>query len=115
MRCKRCHRLKSYPSVSLYYACDDSEADLLLKSCTDKGYTYIADNSTATCREFDRVVMMMDENFFYDEEGCLRCSKIGEYRVRRLFHGLNRAKSSLAIIVKNNPGLFDLLLTITQG
>lgn len=115
MRCSGNHRLKSYPSVSVYYAGNQDEAGILLDTCTSSGYTYIADNSKATCREFDKVVMLMDDTFGYDDEGYLRCSAEGEFRVRRLFHGLNRAKSSLAVIVINNPGVFDVLLTIAQG
>ncbi len=115
MRCTGNHRLRSYPSVSLCYAGNDEEAKTLLLSYGNRGYTYIADNSMATCREFDRVVMLMDETFRYDDDGFLRCSAEGEYRVRRLFHGLNRAKSSLAVIVVNNPEILDVLLTIAQG
>jgi hypothetical protein len=115
MRCTGNHRLKSYPSVSLYYANNDEEAKSLLSSCENRGYTYILDNSKATCREFTRVVMLMDESFSYDDDGFLRCKADGEFRVRRLFHGLNRAKTSLAVIVINNPEVFDVLLSITQG
>lgn len=115
MRCGGSHRLKSYPSVSVYYAGSNEEAGALLGGCEGRGYTYITDNSKATCREFDRVVMLMDENFYYDDDGYLRCRVRGEYRVRRLFHGLNRAKTSLAVIVIKNPAVFDVLLTIAQG
>ena len=69
----------------------------------------------ATCREFEKVIMLMDETFGYDEDGYLRCSAQGEYRVRRLFHGLNRAKTSLAIIVRNNPEVFEVLLSVLQS
>ena len=115
MQCTGRHRLKSYPSVSVYYAGNADEAKILLDSCTTSGYTYISDNSKATCREFEKVVMVMDETFRYDDEGYLRCDAQGEFRVRRLFHGLNRAKSSLSIIVTGNPDVFDVLLTIAQG
>ena len=115
MRCTGNHRLKSYPAVSLYYANGDEEESGLLDACIESGFTYIADNSKATCREFEKVVMSVDETFRYDEDGFLRCDAAGEYRVRRLFHGLNRAKTALAVIVKNNPEVFDVMLTITQG
>ena len=115
MRCTGNHRLKSYPSVSVYYAGNQDEAGILLDTCTSSGYTYIADNSKATCREFEKVVMLMDDTFRYDDEGYLRCDAEDEFRVRRLFHGLNRAKSALSIIVNNNPAVFDVLLTIAQG
>ncbi len=115
MRCTGNHRMKAYPSVSLYYANDEKEATLMLNMCTASGYTYISDNSSATCREFDRVVMTIDDTFRYDDEGFLRSSATGELRVRRLFHGLNRARNSLSVIVINNPDVFNVLLNIAQG
>ena len=115
MRCTGNHRMRSYPSVSLYYANDEKEAGLMLSTNTASGYTYISDNSQATCREFDRVVMLIDESFSYDDEGFLRSKPAGELRVRRLFHGLNRARNALSVIVVNNPAVFDVLLTIAQG
>lgn len=121
VNCKGTHRLKAYPSVSLYYANDTAEADILLEDSIRRGFTYISDNSLATCREFDRVVMLIDNTFRYDEEGFLRSSGLPEnerstgQNVRRLFHGLNRAKSAISVIVINNPSVFDVLLAIAQG
>ena len=117
MNFKGTHRMQAYPSVSVYYANDMNEADIILKSCIGNGYTYISDNSLATCREFDRVVMLIDNTFRYDEEGFLRSADNNDAgnNVRRLFHGLNRAKSAISIIVINNPDVFDVLLTIAQS
>ena len=113
--------MKSYPSVSVYYANDPDEERIILEDCIKKGFTHISDNSLATCREFDKVVMQIDDTFYYDEEGFLRSrintetKKDTAHKVRRLFHGLNRAKSALSIIVIKNPGVFDILLSIAQG
>lgn len=121
------HRMKAYPSVSILYANNNAEAGILLNSCIKDGYIHISDNSLATCREFDKVVMLIDDMFYYDEEGFLRlhteaCPTRSEntatfsgHNVRRLFHGLNRAKTALSIIVINNPSVFDVLLSIAQG
>ncbi|MCR5507656.1 MAG: ATP-binding protein [Lachnospiraceae bacterium] len=138
------HRMKAYPSVSIYYANDPAEAGILLNDRIRNGYTYIADNAMATCREFDKVVMLIDGSFYYDEDGFLRSKhpeipvpgpetpaasetpqsastheisvqKDAALSVRRLFHGLNRAKSALSVIVINNPEVFGTLLTIAQG
>ncbi|MCR5405640.1 MAG: ATP-binding protein [Lachnospiraceae bacterium] len=121
MNHKGTHRMKSYPSVSVYYANDPDEERIILDDCIKKGFTHISDNSLATCREFDKVVMQIDDTFYYDEEGFLRSrintetKKDTAHKVRRLFHGLNRAKSALSIIVIKNPGVFDILLSIAQG
>lgn len=108
------HRKAAYPSVKIFYSAGREEADIILKNCIHNGYIHILENSLTTCREFDRVVMTMDGSFYYDSEGFLRSSSGGS-DVRRLFHGLNRAKSGLCIIVINNPDVFDVLLTIAQG
>ena len=125
------HHMKAYPSVSIYHANNRNEADIILNERIDAGFTYISDNSLATCREFDRVVMLIDDTFYYDGDGFLRSSSAPDksdssqfipetekdtiHSVRRLFHGLNRAKTALSVIAINNPEVFDVLLTITQG
>lgn len=121
MNYKGTHRMKAYPSVSICYANDSQEADVILTDFTKRGFTYISDNGLATCREFDRVVMFVDKNFYYDEDGFLRSSvsaaneENAGNNVRRLFHGLNRAKSAISVIVIDAPDVFDVLLTIVQG
>jgi hypothetical protein len=71
----------------------------------------------ATCKAFDKVVMFMDETFFYDGGGNLRNKATPEgrdHRIRKLFHGLSRAKSRIALVVCNNPAVFDVVLFILQ-
>jgi len=76
--------------------------------------------SEATCKEYDRVVMLIDQSFEYDEKGYLRyanraiAEKERDSRVRNLFHGLSRAKESIAIVVEKNDSVFDRLLAIVQ-
>ncbi|MCR5420721.1 MAG: ATP-binding protein [Lachnospiraceae bacterium] len=108
------HRLHSYPSVSLYYASNDQEADILLEDCIFNGYTHISGKNDISRREFIKVVMTINEDFYYDQEGFLRNNICSESRVRQLFHGLNRARYGLAIIVVNNPVIFNILLSLTQ-
>ncbi len=132
-----------YPSVSLLYANDAHEAAVLTDNFVSEGYRFIWDSShdrsvmdiltrcedstdksanyiearSATCREFDGVVMLIDEAFRYDEEGYLRSVNTVEGSdsvVRNLFHGLNRAKKRIAVIVLNNEQVFDRLLGILQ-
>ena len=112
-----------YPAVRLSYGADDKECERLLTVLENEGYVHIGDNnlSEASCKEFDRVVMVMDESFCYDEAGNLRDVHLlnGEtggdvFKIRNLFHGLSRAKQSIAIIVKNNLPVFDVVLYILQ-
>lgn len=120
---------RKYPSVRIYHAGDMNEAQILMDSLGRENFVYIRnhdiddiictncfekDASAATCREFEKVVMMINEAFRYDNKGYLRADGIAD-GVRRLYHGLNRAKSELAIICVSNEDVLDTLLTIVQG
>ena len=124
----------AYPSVTLAYSKDAQEACLQLKSLQDEGYVYISDAAVgsgitddidsgirievteAACKEYDDVVMLMDGSFSYDDHGYLRHNndQVSDQRVRRLFHGLSRAKKSVALIICDNPDIFNALLSIVQ-
>ncbi len=134
-------RRREYPSVTVVSG-DSGEAERMIETFIDDGYMYIWDSSIkqpdeglvfkemspalaaaerievneATCKEFDKIVMLVDDTFFYDEEGYLRSKNGGnDRRVRNLFHGLSRAKERIAIVVRNNRRVFDVLLYILQG
>lgn len=132
MNMKKYRRRNEYPSVSLSYANNNEEMKKLLATYVKNGYTYIRDErihgyetenkngikaSVDICMEFDKVVMLLDESFQYDEEGYLRtvttdakCEANAVSVVRNLFHGLNRAKTGIAIIVLKNEEVFERLL-----
>ena len=92
-------------------------------------YRFIAepiDTVEATCKEFDKVVMLMDSSFCYDAEGNLRNASalkadeflsgdIDDFKVRKLFHGLSRAKRKVALVIKENEPVLDVVLFILQG
>ena len=75
----------------------------------------------ATCKEYDRVVMRMDRGFYYDDSGYLRYNGIDSAggqlygRVRKLFHGLSRAKEKIALVVDSDPELFEAVLSMLQA
>lgn len=119
---------KYYPSVSVAYANNDSEADTLIKNYIDRGYTYIYDDRvypkdesemrgaisamSSTCKEYDKVLMVLDSTFTYDREGYLRGEN--DECVRNIFHGLSRAKKEIALIIKDNAYVLDMVLSILQ-
>ena len=123
------HR-KEFPSVSVAYSSDDSETAILVSDYIKQGYVYIYDEeintsaatldgcmevSEATCREFDRVVMVINDLFAYDNNGYLRSVHDDRPVVRDLFHGLSRAKDKIAVIVQDNEDVLNGILTILQG
>lgn len=120
---------RMYPSVRLFYANNMTEAGILLECLAREDYVYIRnrdidqetkteifekDAAFATCREFERVVMLVDSNFWYDEDNYMRSEGLYD-GVRRLYHGLNRAKTGLAIVCVDNEEIFEKLLTLVQG
>ncbi len=123
-----------YPSVTLVYAADAGEAGIQLKYLQAEGYVFISDAAVpadvsgsadegvrievteAACKEYDDVVMLMDDSFIYDDHGYLRhaAQDPADQRVRRLFHGLSRAKKRVALLICNNPEVFKALLNVIQ-
>lgn len=129
----RYHRRNEYPSASVAYANDISEATKIIDDYICNGYIYIkhcdkellmdesnaeyvVEAQEATCREYDNVVMLLDENYEYDEAGYLRSIEGNNtaHLVRHLFHGMNRAKVRLAVVVLNNEEVFERILEILQ-
>ena len=130
-------RLKEYPHIEVVYANDDSEVANLLEDYRGRGYCYKADggnsygsrnvdnNPNGDDRNVepsggvDNLVVVMDDSYYYDEEGYLRSQKTeGEgdvSGVRILFHYLNQAKERLAIVVKGNPDVYAGLMNVLQG
>ena len=67
----------------------------------------------------DNLVVVMDDGYYYDEEGYLRSleakDRANVFNVRSLFHYLNQAKEILAIVVKGNPDVYAGLMNVLQG
>ena len=121
-----------YPSVKLAYANDEKEAGIILDNYKKNGYVFIYDNriskgeenqehsvevTDAVCREFERVVMMIDDTFYYNSYGSLDAfddENYDNYKVRCLFHGLSRAKEKVTLIVVNNIDVFNVILSNLQ-
>lgn len=121
---------RKYPSVKLVFANDEFEAKAFLDDYLSNDYIYIRGNESltelflekqidskiATCKEFERVVMVMNDCLFYDEKGYLRSDcKDHVSKVRELFHGCCRAKEGLALVVIKNKEVFSYLLEVVQG
>lgn len=119
-------RLKEYPHIEVVYANDDGEAANLLEDYRGRGYWYKADGGNSYGSRnvepsggVDSLVVVMDDHYYYDEEGYLRSleakDKANVFNVRSLFHYLNQAKEILAIVVKGNPDVYAGLMNVLQG
>lgn len=119
-------RLKEYPHIEVVYANDDGEAANLLEDYRARGYWYKADGGNSYGSRnaepsggVDSLVVVMDDHYYYDEEGYLRSleakDRANVFNVRSLFHYLNQAKEILAIVVKGNPDVYAGLMNVLQG
>lgn len=119
-------RMRDFRDVQIVYANHAAEAGYLVQGFVDWGYVYIPGAAggevacecvgpEAFCKEYERVVMVADNRLYYDNQGYLRETCQGDYQVSRLFHGLNRAKKGLALVILGNEELFGMLLGILQG
>lgn len=134
---------KDCPEIQVFYASSHHDTELYLQHFQEKGYVHIpscagnspkeaAMDSELFSREFSHVVMTAGPDLYYDEQGYLRehtgtgaiqpdnaaetpSQNLGRQQVSRLFHGLNRAKKGLALIIEENEPLFEKILTILQG
>lgn len=119
-------RLKEYPHIEVVYANDDGEAANLLEDYRARGYWYKDDGGNSYGSRnvepsggVDSLVVVMDDHYYYDEEGYLRSleakDRANVFNVRSLFHYLNQAKEILAIVVKGNPDVYAGLMNVLQG
>ena len=102
---------RMYPHVSVGYANDDGEAGKLLNGYLTQGYRYFDENDGIS-EDVDRLVVLLDDRYFYDETGYLGSE---DRSVRRLFHRLNQAKEELAFVVKENEAVYAVLLGLLQA
>ncbi|MBU5481585.1 AAA family ATPase [Blautia sp. MSJ-19] len=114
---------RCYPHIEAVCANDETEAENLLQDYIRRGYTYQNKAETSesvnsmALRDTERLVVLLDERYYYDEAGYLRTSdhKSGKMSdVRILFHQLNRAKENLALIIKNNAAVYEKILDLLQ-
>ncbi len=124
--------LKFY-NVQLNYANTTQEAQNLLEYYKAKGYTFINytktryepcpysaycdDFDTVIAQEFDKVVMLMDNSFYYDENGILQGlpHPNPDYLYPNLFYqGITRVREKLALIVAGDPVLFEKIVSIVK-
>ncbi|MBQ8927193.1 MAG: DUF2075 domain-containing protein [Oscillospiraceae bacterium] len=134
------HDIKdSYPSVDINYTASEKQTIELLKYYKSRNYTYIRysgsnyvtglydqvnlittsdyDTHHVIGQEYDNVVMVIGQNFEYNEEKKLisRQHPNPDYLYRQLlFQGLTRTREKLAIIVWNNKPVFEAVLSIVQ-
>ncbi len=127
----RTEKTYEFEHVSVNYASDVDEARRIIGYFRDKEYVFINAHITAddpfadlaedfsshhvAGREYDRVVMLMDSSFRYDDNGYLKGipEPDPELLYPNLFYqGITRVRDRLAIVVMKNLELLRKILSI---
>ena len=114
---------KGYPHIEVVYANDSIEAEKLIKNYKSQGYQYRkepydANDNTTGQEHAEYLAVVLNDQYYYDEEGYLRSNKQGRKEmsdVRKLFHYLNQVKESLALVILENEEVYGRLLNLLQG
>lgn len=124
----------NYDCIDIVYANNDEETDKILEIYKNVGYKFITltpslynhNNTIARYvretnshnvigQEFDKVVVILDKNFKYIEDGHLQGKKHPnpDYLFPSLFYqNVTRAREKLCVIVSENIDVFEKLLHI---
>ena len=111
-----------YDDVDVLCANNTLESKRILRLFKTRGYQVItldAESSRGVIgQEYDKVIVVMDSNFYYNEFGELagRSQPDPDYLFTRLFYqNITRARSRLCLVVLNNPEIFETLLKIKNN
>lgn len=125
----------NYTNVQLNYANTTQEAQNLLEYYRGKGFIFINysksnyetspyaaynedfDTHHVIGQEFDKVVMLMDNSFYYNEDGELQGvpHPNPDYLYPNLFYqGITRVREELSIIIVNASELFEKIIGILK-
>ena len=107
-----------YSCIDVLYAGSRREARLLTAHYLAMGYERI-DTSAESFRsgkiisqEFDRVLMILDRRFYYDEALHLCADGTKGAAIPPLYEGLSRAREKLCLLIVENRELFSQILAI---
>ena len=122
----------SYPDAQIIFANTVSEAQLIIEDLKEQNYTFINysgsnynyshftaqysgdyDTHHVIGQEYEKVVMVIDKTFGYDEQNRLRAREHPNpdyLYVSLLYQGLSRVRSKLAIIVVQDYPLFEKIM-----
>jgi len=124
-----------YNNVSISYANSIAEAQKMIGYYRNQGYIFINysksnhryspysnyeedfDTHHVIGQEFDNVLMLMDDSFYYDEDGMLQGVEHPnpDYLYPNLFYqGITRVREKIALIIVNAPKLFEKIASIVQ-
>ena len=125
----------TFYNVDILYANNVEEAKLLIYNYRKKNYTFINyslsnyfeshfeqydgdyDTHHVIGLEFDNVLMLLDETFYYDQSNILRAVEHPNpdyIYTKLLYQGLSRVREKLALIIVGNEQLLQKILSFIK-
>lgn len=107
-----------YSCIDVLYAKDRREQSALTALYLSRGYELITASYESyrtgeiISQEYDRVLMVLDSRFYYDDNQRLCADDEKEAAIPPLYEGLSRTKEKLCLIVVGNKNLFSEVLAI---
>lgn len=129
----RSHCTMDYSNVSVAYANSAEEAKVIIEYYRSNGYVFINYSKSNYCyspyaqyeedydthhvigQEFDNVLILMDNSFYYDNNSILQGvpHPNPDYLYPNLFYqGITRVREKIALVVVNAPILFEKITSI---
>lgn len=107
-----------YSCIDVLYAADKKEERRLTAHYLAKGYELIRSTPESfksgeiISQEFERVLMILDKRFYYDESLHLCADGRKGAAIPPLYEGLSRAREKLCLLITGNETLFRQILAI---
>lgn len=102
---------KYYPSVDVAFSNDRLQTQTIVSIYESKDYTFVdladKDDKDVICKENDKVVVVLDNDFYYESNNYLSCSDID--KTKKLFHVLSRARYNVSVVCENQD-VFDKII-----
>ncbi len=117
-----------YENVDILYADNNIEAQKIIDYYKTKNYVFISyagafknrddfDANSVAGQEFDNIIMMIDNTFFYDKSGRLKGVPHDRDNLiypNLFYQGITRVREKLALVVVNNPKLFNKISMVVD-
>ena len=107
-----------YGCIDVLYAEDEREQDVIECYFRRSGYVLVRASGgderedDVIAREYDRVMMVLDKTYYYDDDSRLRVLENEEESLRLLYEGLSRTRENLCLLISGNWKLFLRILEI---
>lgn len=108
-------RRRNFPSVQTCCAHGKEELRQLLSWLQEKGFA--APSNTPTGLEYERALIVLDGQYYYDEAGRLRGGQTSQENLQNLqalYDSLCRVREKLCLVIYDNDSLFGILMRMIR-